>query len=197
MIRKKLFRIIVLFLALDLLVACCCHCDDDAFYFSHCEIELFHLDHAGQTAVLAGSSVPKEAYGIRTRIAMAENECAVNHSNSFLFNAAYATSCDCVLNHFLVDDIVSIQVFTVNDFDAEHAANTDVSDYFMVLKDYEYIDLDMFARNGANDAANIPLIFDMFLLTPPSLNETHQFLVRVDLTDDRVLELRTDTILLN
>lgn len=197
MLRKKLFRIILVFLALDLFIACCCHCEDDAFYFSHCEMEVFHLDHSNETPVLAGASVPKEAYGIQTKVTLVENTCALNRNSSFLFSSAYATSCDCPQSEFLLDDIVSIQVFTVNDFNIDHPANSEISNYFKVLQANEYHTLGNFIAAGANNEWNRPLIFNMFLLQAPMEAGTHQFLVRIRLSDDRVMEVATETILLS
>lgn len=194
--RRKLFRLFFIVVAMDLLIACCCHCDDDEFYFSHCEIEAFHLDNTNEDPVLIEEFASKAAYGIRTRVTLIENSCALNRQASFLFSTAYATSCDCPQNYFLTEDIISIEIVTLNDFDSSHPANSDVSDYFKVFRANEYQSIADFITNRANTQWDSPFDIDMFLLQPPLGDETSQFLVRIVLSDDRVLEKITSTITL-
>jgi len=86
----------------------------------------------------------KNAYGIRLYL---EREkvvvaCTKKQINSIFIQSAYATICDCPPEflYFANDSIVSIKIFTVNNFDNQHLENSDVTDYFKVAGSFSTIE---------------------------------------------------------
>jgi hypothetical protein len=145
------------------------------------------------------SQLNKNAYGIR--IYLVREQVSYTKPNSSIFiQSAYAVDCFCPTNTYLArDSILSIKIFTVNDFDSQHAANSDVTDYFKIIHSYQSIE---------NYVANIQYTFgeyrdsladsefqiDVLLMTAPTTNNKQQFTVQVALSDGRILEQQTPEI---
>jgi hypothetical protein len=144
------------------------------------------------------NSVPKEAFGIRTQLNREKTAC-LSPSKSLFIQTTNATSCYCPPQNQLLarDSVIAIQIFTLNDFDTHHPANSDVSEYFKVFKRSSFSSITDFLKkyNTILDReSELELTFDILLMTPPSLNQNHSFKIKVTLSDGRTLEGITTSI---
>jgi len=204
--RKK--TIILFFLLVpivELLFYSCCGCDveTEKRNYSHKAIFLKNLDNSGEKVIESESlQLNKNAYGIRLYVAREKVFIArTKHINSIFIQSANATSCECPPEYiyFPSDSIVSIKIFTVNNFDNQHSENSDITNYFKVAHLYSnvenyvtkinhtyYSDFEDFSENG--------LSVDLLLMTAPTINNFHQFKIQVKLSDGRILEELTTEI---
>ena len=84
----------------------------------------------------------------------------------------------------------------MNDFDDQHPAGADISEYFRIKDQYNYLSLDQYLdrRNSFNWLSDICL--DCLLMSAPSITGTHQFQVEAKLSDGRTMLSTTTQILL-
>ncbi len=202
-------RLVVLFLVLipvvDLLYSCC-DCDVETAYFTYSHKALFikNLDNSGKGAIASDSlELNKNAYGIRFSLEREKNGIAQNlkQANSIFVQPANAFSClcppDCI--YLPSDSIVSINIFTLKDFDDLHSENSDITEYFRVKHSYatveEYVANIYYTFEYDIEAFSEMLLeFDLLLMTAPTAGSNQQFKVRVVLSDGRVLEQQTSEI---
>lgn len=198
-------RKILLFLLLPLIaetVISCCHCLEPVLKrYTNKTLLIDNLDNSNNEPVISTSgSVAKTAYGIRIHLSREKIAC-INRSRSVFIQSAFAYKCDCPPpNQFLPEDsITSIKVFTVNDFDATHSANSDISDYFKVYTAYlfTFTTIPDYLRNTSPvlySENELEVKLDLLLMTPPSFNNQHRFRVQITLSDGRVLQQETSEI---
>lgn len=198
--RINKYLIVLLFPLISLIVASCCDCIDPIIeHYTNKTITVKNIDNSGMLPeVTNANSVPKEAFGIRVQLNR-EKTAYLNSFKLFFIQPAYATSCDCPpLNQFEArDSVITIQVFTLNNFDINHDANADVSAYFKVFEKSTFSTLTEFITDYNTllyDDNKLDLTFDMLLMTPPSLTTNHSFKVKITLSDGRIIEGTTNTI---
>ena len=180
----------------------CCDCKEETQHgnYSHKTMFLKNLDNSGAEIIESEAlQLNKNAYGIRLYL---EREkvvvaCVKKQINSIFIPSAYATSCDCPPEflYFANDSIVSIKIFTINDFDNQHLENSDVTDYFKVAGSFSTIEsyvanmyytyADDFVYWGRE------LKLDLLLMTAPTANNKQQFEIQVALSDGRILKQKT------
>lgn len=206
--RKKL--IILFFLLVPIVSALfhsCCNCDVETQHenYSHKAMFLKNLDNIGAKIIESESlQLNKNAYGIRLYL---EREKVVvacaKPINSIFIQSAYATSCKCPPEflYFPNDSIVSIKVFTVNNFDNQHLENSDITDYFRVAHSYSTVENDVANRRYSygSDAefeksCGKEIKIDLLLMTAPTISHLYQFKIQVKLSDRRILEQLTSEI---
>ena len=187
---------------LELLVACC-YCDQTIHYsYSNCSMTVSNLDNTGSHPfVTPWNTVAKEAYGIRVEIFRNEHICKVKPNNSLVFQSAYAMSCDCPPEfvYLPIDSITDLKITSLNDFDAEHLANADVSEYFYVRNENNFIEIAKYLADNGSISYDIKypsLEFDLLLMFPPSMGTDHQFAVEVALSDGRIFNAQTEVLVL-
>jgi hypothetical protein len=197
-INKILF--LLLFPLIAEVVVSCCDCIDPLIgHYTNKTIVVNNIDNSGSEPMTAtANSVPKEAFGIRTKLNREKTAC-LSPSKSFFIQAAYATSCDCPPPNQLLakDSVTAIQIFTLNDFDTNHPANSDVSDYFKIFKGSSFSTITDFIKKYNTilySESELELSFDALLMTPPSLNQSHYFKIKITLSDGRTLEGITTSI---
>ena len=203
--KKKLIILFFLLVPIaSVLFHACCPCDVETQHgnYSHKAIFLKNLDNRGEKAIESESlQLNKNAYGIRLYLTREKNVVAcVKQMNSFFIQSAYATSCECPPEflYFPSDSIVSIKIFTVNNFDNQHSENLDITDYFKVAGSYStigsyvanmnYTYADDFEYRGQE------LTLDLLLMTAPTANNKQQFEIQVTLSDGRILKQQTPEI---
>ncbi len=198
MCRKILF-IILLPLIAEVLMACC-KCDATIVsYYTHTKISVLNLDNSGASAsVTSASSVLKTAYGIRLKLFREQTAC-LNPQKTFFISTAQAFKCDCGVDSLLLrDSITAIKVFTMYDFDNNHLANADVSDYFKVYKPYSFSKIADYLKSSKEVQFYIEKFLevdiDLLLMNPPALNTQHKFKVQVTFSDGRILVQETPAI---
>lgn len=197
-INKILF--VLLFPLIAEVVISCCDCIDPLIgHYTNKTIVVKNIDNSGsEPMTTTANSVPKEAFGIRTQLNREKTAC-LSPSKSLFVQTAYATSCDCPPPNQLLarDSVTTIQIFTLNDFDTNHPANSDVSDYFKVFKGSSFSTIADFIKKYNTilySDSELELTFDVLLMTPPSLNKSHYFKIKITLSDGRTLEGITTSI---
>ncbi len=195
--RRILFFLFLPILA-DVFIVSCCDCPTPEYFnYSNCSLSGENLDNAGPDAKVAmGDTILKEAYGIQLTIERSEDICHLQGLPLFS-SSAYAFKCDCEYTTYdYRDTATSIQIFTLNDFDQNHAANSDITDYF---KTGGFVDVSVHL-NEINqslqhlDTAGLDL--NIFLFTAPEKPGKHQFKVEIVFANGKVLDATTSSIYL-
>jgi hypothetical protein len=164
-------------------------------------LEIDHLDNSGSAAIVtSGPSVPKEAYGIQLRLGLEKVACNQPMKTHFI-STSYAFSCDCPPPELIPrDSVANIEIFTTNDFDEFHLANSDVSEYFKIFTGSNYVTIQDILPNLSRiyyyDYESITTT-ELLLMTAPALNENHSFKLVMTLSDGRIFEASTSPIILN
>ena len=182
-----------------------CRCNIEQFInYSHKALFLKNLDNNGEKAVESESlQFNKNAYGIRLHFQIEEKVVArVPQINSIFVQSANATSVEsCPYVYQAIDSIVSIHVFTINDFDNLRPANSEITAYFKVAQIYlsveDYVANLTHTQVHRDDGWFIydgKLEIDLMLMTSPTTNNSHQFKIRVELSDGRIFEEQTTEI---
>ncbi len=191
---KKLALIFLLPLMAELVVACCNCMDSVMKLYTHQEMTIEHLDNSGAEPVLTlGSSIVKEAYGLRLSIRRTEYiACAPQYRGLFI-QSAYAFSCSCPppLQYDPLETITAISIISLNDFNDEHSAGTEVTGYFKVYNRYTFTPISDFLANHSWEIFDEDALIDhidLLLMTAPSVTGQHQFKLVVTLSDNRTLE---------
>jgi hypothetical protein len=180
----------------------CCGCNEETQHenYSHQTIFLKNLDNSGKEAIESEAlQLNKNAYGIRLYLEREKVVIAYEKKqiNSIFIQSAYATSCECPPEflYFANDSIVSIKIFTVNDFDNLHLENSNITDYFKVAGSFSSIE--NYVKNLYYTYAEDfeywgrELKLDLLLMTAPTANNKQQFEVQVTLSDGRILKQKT------
>jgi len=123
-------------------------------------------------------------------------------------NSAYAYSCD--ESYRRNDTIEAIRIRALSDFDEFHLAGTDLTDFFAAKmrstvtafsstedKIEHAIAVSSFVEN-VNESSPYYLLtdFDLFLLKKPSEEAVFQFIIEVELSNEKILVDTTDSIIL-
>ena len=193
---KKLIIIILFPLIAEIVVSCCQCTDSLVLYYTNKTLSISNLDNRGSEPIVSSSpSFIKTAYGIRINL-VRENIACIKQTNYFIIQSANATSCRCPpITQFLPrDSITSLKIFALNDFDLNHSANSDISDYFKVYKQYSFASINDYLKNldsTVYDEQEFDLGIDLLLMTAPTLSSKHKFKVQIILSDGRMLEQET------
>lgn len=195
----KVLTLVFTTLFLDVLVACC-DCDPpQLFKYTNSSLEVENLDNRGQyVAVATNGTALKEAYGIRMKI-----QCKTTAFHqprfSFLLNQSYAFSCRCEdpIQYHAKDSVVALRIITLDNFDPEHQAGSDITDYFKWYGGYYFSEITSYIKQRA------PVFYmeddkqtteDMLLMHYPPQSGIYSFRVEIDLSDGRTLTKDTDSI---
>lgn len=149
--------------------------------------------------ITQSDSVPKNAYGIS--ISMHTITTAYNEKKSTptLLTPAYASMCHCdTYIYTATNNIAQLKIFTLNDFDANHKAGAEVSDYFKVYnpQDYSFKTIADYIQKPPKQISGAymwDLELTLLLMTPPN-SVTNQFKVQITLPDGRFYEAETKAI---
>lgn len=204
-IRKIIF--ILLLPVIAEIIVSCCDCAEVIFKnYTNESVLVKNLDNSGQDPVVSVSnSIDKDAYGIRVEV-YREITAFNKKTTPTFFQSAYATSCQCPPpeQFFPIDSVMSIKIFTLNDFDLAHSADSDISDYFKVYQQYFFRTINDYLKSTPNGYGNSSLVLydeseleikvDLLLMTVPTINDQHRFKVEIILSDGRILELETPEI---
>ena len=206
-------RLIVLFFLLVPIASALfysCRCPDiqtQYWYFSHKTLFLRNLDNRGAQPVESEAlQFNKNAFGIRLVLEREVVSAALprRQARSILIQPAYALSWECPPEsiYFANDKVESIKIFTMNDFDNQRLANSDITDLFRVARSFSTVE-DFVANMRYDYASDFTSRFerwvrelkiDILLMTPPTANNKHQFEIQVALSDGRVLKQQTTEI---
>jgi len=165
---------------------------------------LRNLNNSGARAVESDAlQFNKNAYGIRLFLTREVVDAVVARSktrNSIFIQSAYATSIECPPRFIYNpnDTIVSIRIFTMNDFDNQHSENSDITAYFRIAHSFSTVE-NFVANMRYTYEVNFEnwwreVTIDLLLMTAPTTNGFHQFKVQIELSDGRILEQKTTEI---
>ena len=211
-------RLIVLFfllvpIASALFYSCRCpNIERQYRVFSHKTLSLRNLDNSGREAVESDAlQLNKNAFGIRLVLEREVISTSTTppsrgkQANSVFIQSAYAFSWNCLppFTYSANDKIESMKIFSINDFDNQRPANSDITDLFRVTR--SFFTIENFVANHiryeypADSESDFDrwireLRIDLLLMTPPTANNKHQFEIQVALSDGRVLKQQTTEI---
>jgi hypothetical protein len=199
--RTKLVIVFLFLLPIIDLFYSCCDCDVTAekVSYSHKTLLLKNLNNNAEYPIETETvRLNKSAYGIRLYLTREQNATACTKPvNSIFIQSAYAFSCECPPERIYTasDSIVSIKIFTINNFDDNHSENSDVTDCFKIRHSYSSIE-DYVAneRYTYEDYFKTPLTIDLLLMNVPTADNNQQFKVQVVLSDKRIFEQLTNEI---
>lgn len=198
---KRKYIVLLIILALPILDVfyACCNCDiitDEKFY-TNSGFSLKNIDNSGEEPLeTASESINKKAYGIRLQVNRQSLSFIKNETFQPLFSqGAYAMSCECdpEVTYDHTDKVESIKIITLNDFNADKSANSDITDYFKIRKRYK--DVSELVKSLNYDFAyklEETEYFDLLLMVPPAeANIQHQFKLIITFENKPNVELLT------
>jgi hypothetical protein len=195
MYKKITFLLLFPFIA-HFIISCCDCVEPLIYHFTHKTITINNLDNAGsEPAVSTATSIIKAAYGIRIQVDREKTACT-GPARSLFIESAYATKCNCPPEMRLMpkDSITAIKVFTLNDFDSNHLANAEISDYFRVYTPHSFLAITTYLQASKNvlyNESDLGIKIDLLLMTTPAMNTQHKFKVQITLSDGRIFEPET------
>lgn len=117
MLSKKIISFCFIFF-FQFIITSCCDCIETDSELTYTGLNLSALNTRGFENKEILNSVPKNSFGLSIFFQDEIKDIASLQSKlnlkSLGFNAAYAFSCDCLVNLIIVDPIVSINVFVKN-----------------------------------------------------------------------------------
>jgi hypothetical protein len=195
---KKILLVSAFTLILQFMAGCVdCICGPvKDIYFTHKGFSVNNIDASlpepriSNTGVISSSN-----YGIQIRL---QNENIAARKSSLNWGLiSKAQACDCVVGDLIgKEDIAAIEVFSNNDFDANHPKNTDISLYFKVKHYGKMVPIAEYLKflKETNQTSSIPFYWGAFLEVAPSISKKHKFRIKMTLSDSRVLEAETTEI---
>lgn len=201
---KRKYIILLIILALPLLDVfyACCNCDDNVeekFYINK-GFSLVNIDNSGtEPQETQSTNINKRAYGMRLTVNRESLAFLKKQNNQFLFSqSAYAMSCDCPAD-VIYDPkykAESIKIITLNNFNADKPAESDITEYFKIHK--KYSDVNEVIKNLNYDFGyrlKETEFFDLLLMVSPSeANTEHQFKIIISFENKPSEELVTTTV---
>ncbi len=197
---KKPLIILLIIFAIRVLVSCCDCLDSTYLKYTFDSIETVHIDNSGQNPKYINSgTILKEAYGIQIKLSL--NQLAFFKPLNFgAFNSTFAFDCECPpeIQYLAQDTISEIKIITLNDFDNNHLANSEISVYFKVYTYSNYITIQEFIDTPENIYYEKPdkKFIDIYLMQAPEITGEHQFKVEIGLSNGSILSSTTSLITL-
>lgn len=197
---RPVLLVLLLPVLADFLITGCCDCPESTMLsYENCQLIVENLDNAGADPVITETdTILKEAYGIRLLVERSQPMCQHNTIPGF-GSAVFATSCSCDPDviYTAIDSASAIKIITLNYFNSEYPANSDVSELFLTPK-YEPVST-VLSRVGENvnytfDEPNLNV--DLLLFTPPQGSGTYRFKLIIEFTDGKILESQTKPVYL-
>ncbi len=148
-----------------------------------------------QPMITSSNVISSTKYGIYIQLLTEQLALRKQHINWALIQTAQA--CSCAEDEFIPkEDILSIEIFSNNDFDASHPKNTDLSLYFKVKRYINLISIADYMKSlkDSRYLSRYPFNEGIFLQVTPTSNKNHKFRLRIALSDGRILESETPEV---
>lgn len=198
--KRKYAVFIILFALplLDVFYACCtCNYETEKKRYINSGFSITNIDNSGETAIESSAeNINKKAYGIRLKINRESLTFHKKHTTQYLFtSSAYAMSCDCppTISYSPYDTIQSIKIITLQNFNNDKPANTEITEYFKTPR--KYLDVSETIDNlnkTFNETLKENEEIDYLLMEFPSdENVQHQFRVIITFENKPAVELIT------
>ena len=200
---KKIKKALILFVILPIVELftffTCCDCDNfETKYKTYIyeSLSLENLDNSGKSAVETNAEeVNRNAYGMRLFFMVGEPKYSRVSGCWSLFPAANAFACNCPpsVEYSSSASISSIKIYSLNDFNDEKSANSDISEYFKVADYYcDVKDIEKYTNVSFAEVLASGYKVDFLLMTPPAEKYVnHRFKVSISLSDGQTLECET------
>ena len=185
----------------------CPSCDvttSNRIKYSHKTLILKNLDNSGEQAIESEAlELNKNSYGIRLYLIRERNAIVrVRQSYSLFFHSTYAFTPRTCLPAYIfspTDSIISIKVFTLNNFDNQHPENSDITNYFKVAQSYSDVkehvaNMRFTYEYDFETQFEKELKIDLMLMATTTTNNPHHFKIQVALSDGRIFEQQTSEI---
>ncbi|TKC12265.1 DUF5034 domain-containing protein [Pedobacter polaris] len=195
---KKIFFVFALALILQLISGCVdCNCGPiKTIYFTKKGLSLKNMDASLPQPMVTNAGIISSAnYGIQIQLLTEQIALRKQRINWGLMQTAHA--CSCSEDNFIAkEDILSIEIFSNNDFDASHPKNTDLSLYFKAKRYTEMVSIADYIKSLKDfNGSSVSAFYEgIFLQVKPTSSKKHKFKVRITLSDGRILETETTEV---
>jgi hypothetical protein len=187
----RAFKILIILLVTFIasIASECCNCPEIRYYeYSFTLFAINNVDNSGENPVdVVDQPVNRNAYGIQLRFACQEKEIVSCLPAVSFIQSAQAVCCFCDDHHYTAkDSVVALKIFTGNDFDDSHPANTDISACFSVYSYDKYVPVNSYPFDSIHPCGyNDNIWITCLLMTPPIAPGEYSFRVEVLLSDGR------------
>lgn len=191
-ILKIIFILIVISITQVLFDSCC----DINTTYNITNFYINNIDNSGPTPIVTtNDTISENAYGIRVSLSTTytQNTCV----QPFVFvSNSYALACK--QDYLLSNKIELFKIFTLNDYDLQHPAGSEVTDLFNGLSNEygPFININYKINELNSSLSSLPEYFDIFLITPPTEGQIHVFRVEMQLYSSLSQTLSTNYITL-
>ncbi|RZK40473.1 MAG: DUF5034 domain-containing protein [Pedobacter sp.] len=195
---KKIFIVFAFVLVTQIIAGCVdCNCGPiQTFYTTTKSLFVNNIDSTLPEPMITNSSIINaKNYGFKINLRSDRVALKNQKVNWGFIQAAYA--CSCAENVYKSkESILTLEIFSNNDFDANHPKNTDLSSYFKVKISQNLNTMPEYVKyiNRLYQTSSNPFYWGIFLQTSPSLSKKHQFKIRMTLSDGRILEAETTEV---
>lgn len=207
-------KVLIIFLSVFIirLVVSCCDCGETTYTkYTHFNLSVKNIDNSGEDIVVSTDSlIVKTAYGIQLDILRKPIEQESGMS-AIAFTSANAVCCECgpEFESTPLDSITDVKVFTINDFNEDYPAGTDISACFNVYTYKSFSSISTYIKNISyvlfydgydesyehTDTYFFRLKINLLLMdTSATSQHPHKFKVQVFLSDGRIFEQETPEI---
>ncbi|MCC6288202.1 MAG: DUF5034 domain-containing protein [Chitinophagaceae bacterium] len=199
MILKKVIILLLVPFATEVFISCCDCNEPQLFKYTNQSFDVKHLDNQGQSPVIPSNGTAlKEAYGLRMTLTC-ETTVFKQAPVSFFINRSYAFSCGCdpEIQYLAKDSVIAIHIITLDDFDNQHLAGSDISEYFKLHSQHTFISIAEYLQKIATifyyDNPKT-IILDALLMQPPLQSGNYRFKIKMTLSDGRSFTAEPSTI---
>lgn len=198
MMIKKILFILGVALAVQTITGCVdCNCGPVRdIYFTQKNLTLRNMDNSLPQPMI--TNTPKIAvtnYGIHVQLSAEQLALTTPRISWRLLPTAQACSCS-DHNYFAKEAILAVEIFSNQDFDANHPKNTDLSLYFKAKRYNSLVTLSDYVKTmkESNNSPVTAFYEGVFLQNPPTISKKHVFKFRITLSDGRILQAETPEV---
>jgi len=174
---KRIVHIILLFSTIATIFNSCC--EPEISYYNWENIGSINLDNSGETPIVSGNdSVNKNAFGYHVILHPGETS---DIGHCFDYKA--------------LSEITEVKVYSQEYFDPEHAANAEITSYFLARHSNDYFsqyseisEIIEDLNNILSESTNFEYPqFDLYLIEPPQNAGLYHFITEFSFTDQEPL----------
>ncbi len=197
--NKKVIIVFILALGLQFVTSCNTNCRCSPvrdIYYTNSGVTVKNLDSKLPVPFVTTSKIIAGAnYGIQIELQIQQLVRRKQNVNWGLIQSAYA--CSCIGDNYLAkESILSVEIFSNNDFSSDYPKNTDLSSLFKIKANNSTTTIEEHTKLINNHKYGYPNLFygGVFLQVKPSVSSKHEFKIRITLSDGRILEGKTTEV---
>ena len=198
--RRVLLLFLLAFMA-ELAISCCDCPELTILDYNSCSLTVQNLDNEGRLPRTSiARSINKNAFGLELAILQSEFICKSQRPSLFL-NSAWAISCECepAVQYLPLQEIEDVQIISLNDFNPDHPAGSDITSLFRVYDRFEFYNVKTYLLSLQTirfDFLDPEEKLQLLLIDPPSDTNEQQFEITLSLSDGRVLSAESPIVTL-